>query len=187
MRYHLFASICIASLVFVTSPTSAQERQYSSGLNYTTLGGTQKKDTESVGDKADNTDQKPAKPRVFNTIKPKNAEPTKETADEIAEETTDGPEEEEEAPAVTVWNKYKELAAGKAGEKEAKAEDTKTITPGKPDKPSVAKPSVPNAEQGEVETRPAKNAFGSIIDEWKSSRDKQREMRSRTFAVPESK
>ncbi len=187
MKYHLLASICIASLVFVTSPANAQDREYSSGLNYTTLGTSQSKETASTKDDNGKAEQKPAKPKLFNTITPKHAEPTKEVAEEIIEETAEESSKTEESPAVTVWNKYKKLAAGTAADDKPKAEDTKTLTTSKPDKPTVDAPQAPTLKQGEVETRPAKNAFGSIIDEWQTSRDKQREMRSKTFAVPDKK
>jgi len=184
MKYHLFVSVCIASIALVAVPAHAQEREYTSGLNYTTLGTSQKKEEKKPSAEA----PKAEKPKLYNTITPKpfkKAEPAEGTE---AEDTKK--EEPEEDPTVVIWNKYKDLAAGTAGEDENEESTTedkeKSVSadaPEKPQKPSA--PNVPSASSDGKDVKPAENAFGSIIDEWKTSRDKQREMRSRTFAVPE--
>ena len=104
--------------------------------------------------------------------KAQDAAPAEETALESEEANKDVD------PATAAWNKYKELATGEAGEKET--EEAKA--PEAPEKPTVAKPEKPSMEPQEKETQA--NAFSAILDEWRSSKDTQREMRSKSFSVP---
>lgn len=187
MRYHLLAVTCIASLALIANPASAQKREYTPGLNYTTLGNKQANDAESA-EAEENA--KPEKPQLYNSLSPKHVKKA-EPAEDVAEGTTDkaaaeASEKPKEDPTVTIWNKYKDIAAGTAGEKD-NGDKQATKTPSKPEKPAVDTPTKPSAAPTEEQTEPAKNAFGTILDEWKSSRDKQREMRSKTFAVPDAK
>ena len=97
-----------------------------------------------------------------------------------AEETPLENEEEGEDvdPATAAWNKYKELATGEAGEKEEK----EAKAPEAPEKPTVEKPQKPTMNGKPQEQQ--QNAFSAILDEWKSSKKNQREMRSKSFTVP---
>lgn len=189
MKHRLLTVTCIASLALIANPASAQKREYSSGLNYTTLGTSQKKDTETADSQGD---KKPEQQKLYNTIKPKQpekAKPVEDLAEGVSAEADK--EKPNEDPTVTIWNKYKDLAAGTAGEKDGEKGEqaTKTLRPSKPEKPAVDKPATAaaGAAPTEAETKPAENAFGSILDQWQSSRDKQRDMRSKTFAVPDTK
>lgn len=135
-------------------PAHAQERELSSGLNYTTM----------------------AKPKLPEAQK---AEPAIEKAAEAVSDKSQA--EEELDPATRVWNKYKDLATGKAGEEAAK-QKAEIDTPEKPEKPEVAKPSktTMNAKQAEV----PKSGLGAILQEWKNTKQNQREMRSKSFKTP---
>ena len=137
MRYHFLAGICIASLALVANPASAQKREYSPGLNYTTMGANKNKED---GTSASGT-QRAEKPKLYNTIEPKKAEIAKPTEDvaegDDTETTEDAPKED---PTVTIWNKYKDIAAGTAGKKDGEDGDkqaTKTITPAKPENSNI--------------------------------------------------
>lgn len=104
----------------------------------------------------------------------------------------DTPQPQEELdPATRVWNKYKDLATGKAAEEEqAKKEDAKNKKktaaidkPAKPEKPEVSAPT----ETGETpeEAEQQKTGMSAILDEWRNAKDTQREMRTRSFKTPD--
>ena len=84
------------------------------------------------------------------------AKPKLHVAEEAgaAEETALQNELDEEAkdPATRVWNKYKDLATGKAAEEELKKKKAEIEKPEKPEKPDVEKPSKTtlNAKEDEV-------------------------------------
>ena len=106
------------------------------------------------------------------TPKTQKAIPAEETPLEGGEENKDVD------PATAAWNKYKELATGEAGEKE----DKEAKAPEAPEKPTVEKPQKPTMN-GKPQEQP-QNAFSTILEEWKSSKKNQREMRSKSFTVP---
>lgn len=119
------------------------------------------------------------KPGLNYTTLAKPAAPTSEAAKEATAETTD---QNTTDPATRVWNKYKELATGEAAEKEAAKKEAKAETP---KKPSVEKPEKPSLEEKPAEEK--KFGFGAILEQWKSSKDDAREMKSRSFKTPPSK
>ncbi|MEM7651316.1 MAG: hypothetical protein AAF204_04455 [Pseudomonadota bacterium] len=155
MNRFIIPIFCIAFSIVLSAPAQAQQRELKSGLNYTTL----------------------AKPKA------QDAQPAEE-----AEAENPSEKEEEIDPATAVWNKYKDLATGTAKDEES---EKSTEAPDKPEKPSVEIPEKPTlngksqdqAQQGQEESQ--QNAFSAILEEWKSSKENQREMRSKSFTVPE--
>lgn len=93
-------------------------------------------------------------------------------------------EEEAQDPATRVWNKYKDLATGKAAEEELEKKKAEIEKPEEPEKPEVEKPSKTtlNAKEEEV----PKSGLGAILQEWKNNKENQREMRSKSFTTPAS-
>ena len=115
-----------------------------------------------------------AKPK---TAKPAEALPTEETSAKINEE-------KEQDPATVVWNKYKELATGQTSEqKEAERPNKGPKKPKTPKKPSVNKPTAKSPDHAS-DSEKQQNAFSNLLNEWKSTKDSKKEMRSKSFKVP---
>lgn len=109
--------------------------------------------------------------------------PNKEEADSaeesIAEKAT---AEEETDPATRVWNKYKDLATGKAAEEELEKEKAEIEKPEKPEKPKVPSPSK-TTMNGKPQDVP-QSGLGAILNEWKNNKETRRDMRSKSFKTP---
>ena len=159
----LITTIFCLSLL-IAFPAQAQQREYKSGLNYTTLG---------------------ARPKPAPVPKPQahpaeNAIESEETpVTELEDKAKESPD-----PATRIWNKYKELATGTAGEKEqaAKTENNKPEAPEKPDVP--LKPKTKLTKQSAQDPKP-NNGFGAILENWKNTKDTRRDMRSMSFKTPD--
>ncbi len=115
-----------------------------------------------------------AKPK---TVTPVEAVPAEDAA------TENKTEDKAQDPATLVWNKYKELATGQT--EEQKTAESGPEKPKSPEKPSVEKPTA-KAPDHDADVEKQQSGFAAILDEWKSSKDSQKEMRSKSFKVPTS-
>jgi len=135
----------------------AQEKEFTPGLNYTTLSAPKIKPAAPAAEAA----QSPTLPAA----------------------TPEQTQEEEQDPATRVWNKYKALATGETAE----AEDSAKNAPQKPITPAVAQPDKPTKPTANTkQEKPTTSGMGAILEEWKNSKTNQREMRSKSFKVPKS-
>ncbi len=127
--------------------------------------------------------QRELKPGInYTTLaKPKTAEPAEALPAE--ESAVENAPKEEQDPATLVWNKYKELATGQTQEQKAAEKGPKK--PKSPKKPSVDKPAAKSPDH-EADTEKQQSGFAAILNEWKSSKDSQKEMRSKSFKTPTS-
>ena len=149
------------------APAFAQQRELKSGLNYTTM-----------GRKAKPAETKEASPATASGTPRAERGRTSLPAKLASANKTDNGEETDEA--TRIWNKYKELATGTADkdkEKDKDAKDTKSVET--PDKPTVDKPALKDTSK--TAPPPQKNAFGEILQEWKSQKENRRDMRSLSF------
>jgi len=143
-----------ATLILCLSATTtfAQQPQYTGGMKYTTLG------TPEAADK----NQKP----IYNR-KPTPEETENAETDEKVEEKT---------PEQSAWDKYKELATGKAQKTDNKEGSALPKAPNKPVTPERA------AEKEETQ-KPT--GFAAIIDDYQRSKAKRSQMRSISYGTPE--
>lgn len=148
-------------LLLISFPAGAQQRDLKPGINYTTLGR-----------------HKPAAKPAAEAL------PAENTADAAVETDKDKDQKKEENPAVTVWNKYKALATGQT-EEQKEAEGKGPKKPDAPEKPLVEKPAAPSPDHDSAVEK-QQSGFANILDQWQSSKDSQREMRSKSFKVPKA-
>jgi len=155
--------IALITLLLCTSaPAFAQQNQYTGGMKYTTM----RRATPSDEQKKTLYNRKPAAAKEQtaqqasnNTTPPKDALPV------VEPEPTKEPQE-------TVWDKYRELAAGK------KPDGKNDSAPEKPRKPSAPEQQA-NAEE------PQATGLGAIIQGYKNSKEKRGQMKSIRFTKPE--
>lgn len=153
-------------------PALAQnpERELSSGLNYTTI---YNKPKPAAADKPD---------------VPQAQAPLKPIAPKISMTAPAAPPETKEDSQTRIWNKYKALAMGKA------VEEQQNTAP-----PTEKKPAAPQTQGMHTKTlktdlaaAPQQSASApasgitAILQEWKSSKSQQSEMRSKSFKVPDT-
>ena len=143
-------------LLLISLPANAQQRELKAGINYTTL------------------------------AKPKASPPPAEALPAENAVAGDDAEKKEQDPAALVWNKYKELATGQTLEQieEQKEVDGAPEKPKTPAKPSIDKPAVVTSEKSKEQAQ--QSGFAAILNEWKNTKDTQREMRSKSFKTPNS-
>jgi hypothetical protein len=171
-----FKSILVFSLLLTTYalPLYAQnpERELSSGLNYTTVY------------------NKP-KPAAADTPDvPQAQSPLKPIAPKISMTAPAAPPETKEDSQTRIWNKYKALATGKAGEEQqntappTEQKPAATQTQGMHTK--TLKTDLVAAPQQSAPAPAPASGITAILQEWKSSKSQQSEMRSKSFKVPDT-
>ena len=106
------------------------------------------------------------------------ASPAPEAVDEQQETSGDT-----QSPATQVWNTYRELATGQAGEQAEDQQDSAEKPQG-PEKPAIDKPVAAKTGAQGPPPAPPTGSFGAILQQWQDSRDKRREMRSKSFNTP---
>jgi hypothetical protein len=93
----------------------------------------------------------------------------------------------EEKPKTRIWNKYKDLAAGKAGDEPedetTEAEEEPAITPKKTAK--AAENENKAEEIPEKEANPRSLGFSSLIDRYQESKKQRSQLRTMSVSTPE--
>ncbi|MFK7838800.1 MAG: hypothetical protein AB8B83_00580 [Bdellovibrionales bacterium] len=134
-----------------------QQPQYTGGMKYTTMRKAQPNDAE--------------KNVIYNRKK-------ESPVDQAEPQANSTPETDNKKPAEqSVWEKYKELAAGKASQDDENSEAPDA--PQKPDAPNKPVKQTKSASQ-------KKTGIGSIIHDYKRNKEKRGQMKSISFEKPEA-
>lgn len=127
--------------------------------------------------------QREYKPGLNYTTLAQPRPPVVQDASPAIESTANAPTDEP-APVTRIWNKYKDLATGTAGEKQAAEKQANARSPQKPDLP--VKPAMQNLTPATQQAETAKpSAFQSIIEGWKENKETRSDMRSMSFKTPD--
>jgi hypothetical protein len=156
-------------LISCATPTTAQEsqRELKSGLNYT---------------------------RVYNkpaTEKPQSPQIEKPTPPDTPQVMMAPPSSAEPVPEDTktrIWNKYKALATGKAATPqtpEAPPAQTQASAAQGMQSKTMKLDQPPLSQQAATAPPAPASGITAILQEWKTSKSQQSEMRSKSFKVPE--
>jgi hypothetical protein len=167
-----------------------QQRDLQSGLNYTTFG--YENDEKKTNQKTDEQ-QKTEEPDA-----PKLPAVPKKNAIAKPQKPTLAPQldpEEEQSAEVRIWTKYKALASGQSKnptedtakeEGETKLEKADTpATESEEMKGAMKSWHAPETEEKAQEEEPKQaSGISAILNEWQTSKNQQREMRTKHFEVP---
>jgi hypothetical protein len=142
----------LLALTAFSQTAFADQSKYTGGMKYTTMQPTQQS----------NSDKKP----LYNR-----------TASETDSQTEEELPQEEKPAEQTVWDRYKELASGKA--KETETQEGSAL-PKAPEKPTLP--------QKQATPKEPQNATGmaGLIQEYKRNKAKRSQMRSISFSKPET-
>lgn len=156
--------ILTAFIICISATTAfAQQREYKGGINYTNLTATKSQAAEE------------AKPPLYNRA-PSEQTATKDTPVENAlPGAPTGTAKENKSSPDAIWDKYKELAAGKSGED--KQENTA------PQKPS--KPSAPEKTAQANQAPQSPSGIAGIISDYRKNKEKRSQMRSIRMNAPQ--
>ncbi|MCC6598516.1 MAG: hypothetical protein IT559_06985 [Alphaproteobacteria bacterium] len=151
----------IAPIAF-SAPATAQQRELTPGMHYTRI----------YNDPLPNAPTAPAVPSVQKPAppqRPQSASTSPAQAEEIVEESAQS----------RVWNKYKALAAGTAGPPAEESAAAQTAE-------SAPSPSPRMVQKTSVQVEGPKSAVAELIGRWHEQKEQQKDMRSKSFAVPEN-
>ena len=146
----------LLALTAFSQTAFADQSKYTGGMKYTTMQPTQQS----------NSDKKP----LYNRKTPKET-------NSIEQEEPQEEQPTEKSAEQTVWDRYKELASGKA--KESNTQDGSAL-PKAPEKPTLP--------QKQATSKEPQNATGmaGLIQEYKRNKAKRSQMRSISFSKPET-
>lgn len=143
--------VAAAFALLPAASAHAQQRELKPGLNYT-----------SIYNKPVKRPEPPEKPSVEKPASPENAPET------ITEESAES----------RIWNKYKALATGTAGQAETSEE------PELP-KEETEKTASRSATPASIKIEGPKSTVAELISRWQEQKEQQKDMRSKSFQVPE--
>lgn len=150
--------LTLATLIISVSAAAAEQPKYSGGMKYTTLRPAQPSDSD--------------KKAIYNRTAPKEEETAK---NDTPEET-----EPEKTPEETVWDRYKDLAAGKEGEEETQEGSALPKAPEVPQKPSAPQ------KQAATEKPQQRTGMAGLIQEYQRNKERRSQMRSISFPKPKA-
>lgn len=151
MNAQIILLLGLAACVLVPAASAgAQERDLSPGLRYT-----------AIGNKPVARPVSPEAPAVERPVAGK-------SGDAIEQESTES----------RIWNKYKALAAGTAGD-EAGATSPAEAAPAATPEKAIRQKTAPS-----IKIEGPKSTVAELIGRWQDSKAQQKDMRSKSFQVP---